>query len=275
MRTLMMRILVFFNHAGGVGKSSSVRDIGYVLAQLGYKVLLVDTDPQANLTEWLGVHEIPELEKTIYPAIITSGRDYRTLELPEPIQVHNLHLIPSQVDLAKLDTSMISEVSPLPRLRNALQKLDKYDFVLIDPPPSLGQISALSVIAADHVIVPLPTNSKGLHGIKTVVEMVNRYSEVNPKLNVGMFLLTQFDSRTNHDQEALKQIQEQLPGFATISSPLRHRPAVYKDAQLAGQPIPLFKPNDAATTEIHTVTHELLLALGEKLPNETMVVAHV
>jgi chromosome partitioning protein len=270
-----MRILVFFNHAGGVGKSSSVRDIGYVLAQLGYKVLLVDTDPQANLTEWLGVHDIPDLEQTIFPAIITNGRDYRALELPEPIQVHNLHLIPSQVDLAKLDTSMISEVSPLPRLRNALQKLDSYDFVLIDPPPSLGQISALSVIAADHVIVPLPTNSKGLHGIKTVIEMVNRYSEVNPKLNVGMFLLTQFDSRTNHDQEALKQIQEQLPGFATISSPLHHRPAVYKDAQLVGQPIPLYKPNDAATTEIRTVTYELLTALGEKLPNETMEVAHV
>jgi chromosome partitioning protein len=259
-----MRILVFFNHAGGVGKSSSVRDIAYVLTQLGYKVLVVDTDPQANLTEWLGITETPNLEQTIFPAIIANGRDYKTLELPKPIQVHGMDLIPSQIDLARLDTLMVAEVGSILRLRNALIKLNAYDFVLIDPPPSLGQISALSVIAADNVIVPLPTNSKGLQGLRTVVEMVNRYSEANARLKIGMFLPTQYDSRTNHDKDALAKIQEELSGFAPVASPLSQRPAVYKDAQIAGKPIPLYKPNDPATQEIHLATEQLLTALGEK-----------
>jgi chromosome partitioning protein len=259
-----MRILVFFNHAGGVGKSSSVRDIAYVLSQLGYRVLVIDTDPQANLTEWLGVREIPKLEETIFPAIIANGRDYKALELPTPTSVHGMGLIPSQIDLARLDTLMVAEVNSLLRLRSALKKLNNYDFVLIDPPPSLGQISALSVIAADDVIVPLPTNSKGLQGLRTVVEMVNRYSEANPRLKIGMFLPTQYDSRTNHDKDALAKIQEELLNLAPVSSPLRQRPAVYKDAQLSGKPIPLFLPNDTATQEIQTVTDELLAALGMK-----------
>jgi chromosome partitioning protein len=197
--------------------------------------------------------------------VISQGVDYKQLKLPEPRHLHGLDLIPSQVDLAKLDVMMMTEINPLLRLRNAIQKLNLYDFVLIDPPPSLGQISALSMIAADRVIVPLPTNNKGLRGIKTVVEMVNRYSELNPRLKIGMFLLTQFDPRTNHDQNALSAIKQQLTGFAPVSTPLHYRPAVYKDAQIAGLPISRFRPNDNADYEIRVATTDLLTALGEKV----------
>lgn len=263
-----MRSMAFFNHAGGVAKTSSVRDIGFTLADRGFRVLLIDADPQANLTEWLGVQDEVPLEKTIFPAVISETKDKRRLALPSPLRVHGLDLIPSQLDLARLDQLLLGEFNGVARLRNAVRKLTGYDFVLIDPPPSLGQLSALCVIAADHVVVPLPTNSKGLRGINTVVTMVDNYRELSPRLRVALFLLTQFDPRTRHDQDSLEAIRTQLPSLAPVSSPLHSRPATYKDAQLAGQPIPVFKPNDTAAEEIRTVTSELLEALGVKVSSQ-------
>ena len=260
-----MRTVAFFNHAGGVAKTSSVRDIGFSLAEQGFNVLLIDADPQANLSEWLGAPEGIALGQTIFDAVISSGRERHQLNLPQPLRVHNLDLIPSQLDLARIDLLLSGELNGLMRLRNAVRKLGSYDFVLIDPPPSLGQLSALCVIAADFVVVPLPTNSKGLRGIQTVITMVESYRELSPKLRIAMFLPTQFDTRTRHDQESLAAIRTQLPGVAPVASPLRHRPATYKDAQIAGAPIPVFKPNDVASEEIRTVTRELLEALDVKV----------
>ena len=257
-----MRTLVFFNHAGGVAKTSSVRDIGFALAEQGFKVLLIDADPQANLSEWLGLLEPAPLEQTIFNAVISSGRGHGELRLPDPVRVHGLDLVPSQLDLARIDLLLPGEINGLMRLRNAVRRLEGYDFVLIDPPPSLGQLSALCVIAADHVVVPLPTNSKGLRGVQTVMTMVDSYRELNPRLKVALFLPTQYDARTRHDQDSLAAIRAQLPEVAPVASPLRHRPATYKDAQIAGAPIPAFKPNDVASEEIRTVTSELLTALG-------------
>ena len=257
-----MRTLVFFNHAGGVAKTSSVRDIGFALAERGLKVLLIDADPQANLSEWLGVLEPPVLEQTIFNAVISNGRERSELRLPDPVRVHNLDLIPSQLDLARVDLLLSGEINGLMRLRNAVRRLSGYDFVLIDPPPSLGQLSALCVVAADFVVVPLPTNSKGLRGVQTVMAMVDSYRELSPRLEVALFLPTQYDARTRHDQDSLAAIRAHLPEVAPVASPLRHRPATYKDAQLAGAPIPAFKPSDVASEEIRTVTSELLTALG-------------
>jgi len=260
-----VRTITFFNHAGGVAKTSSVRDIGFSLAEQGFKVLLIDADPQANLSEWLGVQELAALEQTIFNAVISGGRERTELRLPHPVHVHNLDLIPSQLDLARIDLLLPGELNGLMRLRNAIRKLDGYDFVLIDPPPSLGQLSALCVIAADFVVVPLPTNSKGLRGIQTVMAMVDSYREMSPRLKIAMFLPTQFDTRTRHDQDSLSAIRAQLPDIAPVASPLRHRPATYKDAQIAGTPIPAFKPSDIASEEIRVVTSELLEALQVKV----------
>lgn len=260
-----MHSVVFFNHAGGVGKTSSVRDVGFTLTELGFRVLLIDADPQANLTEWLGVNEEVALEQTIFPAILGEHGQKSDLALPPPLRVHGLDLIPSHLDLARLDVLLVGEFNGLVRLRRAVRGLADYDFVLIDPPPSLGQLSTLSVIAADQVVVPLPTNSKGLRGIHTVVTMVERYRELSPKLRIAMFLLTQFDQRTRHDQESLAIIRSELSPIAPVSSPLHSRPAVYKDAQLAGTPVPVYKAGDQADREIRTATGELVEALGVKV----------
>jgi chromosome partitioning protein len=266
-----MMVLTFFNHAGGVAKTSTVRDVGYVLAEGGRRVLLIDMDPQANLTKWLGVDDDVDLDRTVYPAIIgepgQEGDDVVTgeesdLRLPPPVQVHGMDLIPAHLNIAIIEREILSVFLGVLRLRDAVRKLHGYDFVLIDPPPSLGQLSALAVVASDRVVVPLPTNRKGLDGIPTVVKMVREYKKAARDLNIALFVLTQHDRRTRHDRESHEIIAAQLPAVAPISSPLASRPAIYSDAQVEGLPIPLYAPGSEADREVRKVTQELLVALG-------------
>ncbi|MEJ2668465.1 MAG: ParA family protein [Deinococcales bacterium] len=263
-----MKVLTFFNHAGGVAKTSTVRDIGYVLGELGHRVLLIDVDPQANLTTWLGVEDDIALSRTIYPAVIgdpDAERDADNeveLALPAPVSVHGIELIPSHLNIAIIEREVLSIFMGVMRLREAVRRLQGYDFVLIDPPPSLGQLSALAVVAADYVVVPLPTNRKGLDGIPTVIKMVREYRKAARDLRIALFVLTQHDRRTRHDRESLEIIQSQLKAFAPISTPLNSRPAYYSDAQVEGVPIPLYAPGSVADQEIRVVSQELLASLG-------------
>lgn len=256
-----MRVLTFFNHVGGAGKTSSIREVGFMLAQSGFKVLLIDMDPQANLTNWLGIKEPVELEQTVYPAII-GMKEGIELDLPQPVKVYGLDLIPSNVNIAKIEPRLVGAIMGVTRLRNAVRKLVSYDFVLIDPPPSLGQLSASAVIAADQVVVPIPTNNKGIEGLSTVISMVKEYRQAAPNLKIAFFLVTRHDARTTHDKAALKKIQAELSALAPISSPISARPAIYQDSQANGQPVPLFAKNSEAHKEIKTVTNELMEALG-------------
>lgn len=261
-----MQVLTFFNHAGGVAKTSTIRDIGYVLAETGTRVLLIDLDPQANLTKWLGVDDDVELAHTVYPAVIGAAEengdaDDADLELPEPVRVHGMDLIPSHLNIAIIEREILSIFMGVVRLREAVRRLRGYDFVLIDPPPSLGQLSALAVVAADKVVVPLPTNRKGLDGIPTVIKMVREYKKAARGLRIALFILTQHDRRTRHDRESHDIISAQLPALAPISSPLSSRPAYYSDAQVQGMPIPVYAPGSDADVEIRRVAAELLAAL--------------
>lgn len=262
-----MKVLTFFNHAGGVAKTSTVRDVGYVLGELGRRVLMIDVDPQANLTKWLGVEQEVELHDTIYPGVIGSveeeleGSIEADLELPEPLAVHGVELIPSHLNLAIVEREILSVFMGVVRLREAVRKLSGYDYVLIDPPPSLGQLSALAVVAADSVVVPLPTNRKGLDGLPTVMRMVKEYRKAAPGLDVALFALTQHDRRTRHDRDSLEVIRRQLGNIASVSSPLNSRPAYYSDAQVRGMPVSVYAPGSEADQEVRTVTAELLEAI--------------
>lgn len=253
------QVLTIFNHAGGVGKTSAVRDIGITLGQMGFKVLLIDADPQASLTYWLGVRDSVSLEETLYPAVIGPVKD---LALPAPRQVFGVDLIPSEMSLAKVDLQLPSIVMGLLRLKSALSKLQGYDFVLIDPPPSLGSLSALSSIAAGHLIVPVPTSAKGVQGVRIVLEALEEYRAASPNLGIALFLLTQYDSRTKVDQDSLREVQKRLSTIAPVSTPLAMRPGSYQKAALDGVPLPIGEPKSKAVEEVQLVTTELLESLG-------------
>jgi chromosome partitioning protein len=260
-----MKAITVFNHAGGVGKSSSVRDIGFVMADNGLRVLLIDADPQANLTYWLGVRDEIFLEQTIFKAVLGDDPSNPSLELPSPIRVHNMDLVPACLEMFLIDSQLVGHPFGATRLRKAVSALDDYDVVIIDPPPSLGQLSTLSVIAADHIVVPMPTNSKAIQNLRTVVDMVKQISKDVPNLAISQFLITQFDQRTRHDKDSLALLQETLADLAPLSSPLSARPAVYKDAQLAGEPISVFAPGSPADVEVRKAASELLAILEMKV----------
>lgn len=251
-------VITFFLHAGGVGKSTAVRDIGFALAEGGFRVLLIDTDSQANLTTWLGVDGV-SLDQTIYPAVIG---DEDTLKLPEPIEVFGMHLIPAQTDIARIDMSLPGVFMGVTRLKDAVARLSGYDFVLIDPPPGLHALNQLAVIAADHVVVPASTNNKSLEGVMTVIDMVKQYRRANSELRIRMFVPTLHDTRTNHNRETLSYFQDKLSQIAPVASPLTYRPAVYQDASLNRKPVAAYSPRDPAVGEIQMVTSELLNVFG-------------
>lgn len=259
-------ITTFWNFAGGVSKTVLVRDVGYLLAKLGFKVLLVDTDPQANLTHWLGLTSNVTMDETIYPAIIG---DEDALHLPAAKQLHGVHLIPSQMNLATVEMTLPSVVMGIMRLRDALTLQNDYDFVLIDSPPSLGSLSALAGVAAQRLIIPVPTNSKGLENFATIMNAIKNYRRARPELDIGLFVPTQYDPRTKLNREHLELIHERLTQYAPIAPPLSFRPGPYGKAQVLGEPVPSYAPHDKATDELHAVTDALLKALGVSLHVET------
>lgn len=240
-------------------KSSLTRDVGYTLSQAGLRVLLVDLDPQANLTDWLGVSGVTR-EQTVYETA-TRGEP-----LPSPIPTHGLFLIPSDVSLALAEGQMMGVVGAHLHLRQALQAVaGEYDVALIDSPPSLGQLSILGALAADHLIVPVPTRQKGMNALAGLSEAMATYRKLRPDLTVALYVPTLYDARRSHDREALGALQGLL---RPLASPVPDRGAVWNDSASAGQPVGVYAPGSPVHRDVLRVTAEIARAahLGVHIP---------
>lgn len=251
--------IAFFQYAGGSSKTSVTRDVGYLLSQMGKRVLLVDTDPQASLTSWLGQdkYEVTR-EQTILPVVMNKG-----VPLPEPLRLHGMDLIPSTPVVAEAERHLMGGIGPVHRLRDALSSLESdYDYVLVDSPPSLGMLTTAGILAADNVVVPVLAHAKGADGLPTVLDMMDDWQRAVPNLKIAMFIPTQVGDTTVH-KKYLAAIREQLVQVAPVSTPLKYRPAVYANATEAQTPVPALTPTPVdAVTELEAVTRELLEALG-------------
>lgn len=162
----LTKVISLFNQAGGVGKSTTTQNLGYHLCVRNHRVLLVDIDPQASLTTFMGL-EPAELEKTIYDALVS--------EADEPIPIHrNLHgmdLTPANILLANAELELIFAELREFRLKEVLASLlDNYDFILIDCPPSLGILSQRRLVASNHVLVPIQCQFKALKGTDSLLK---------------------------------------------------------------------------------------------------------
>lgn len=154
----MAKVISIFNQAGGVSKSTVTHNLGYHLAIREHRVLLVDMDPQASLTTFMGL-EPPDLERTMYDAL--------SKEEPLPIEkdLSGLDLAPSNILLADCEQELVLALKREERLKEALAPVrKKYDFILIDCPPSLGLLSLISLVASNHVLVPIETQYKAFKG---------------------------------------------------------------------------------------------------------------
>ncbi len=195
----MGRIISISNHKGGVGKTTSVVNIGAGLANLGKKVLLIDVDPQANMTVSLGVEPTGD---TIYEAL--KGET----EL-KPINIYeNLDIVPSTLDLSGAEIELSSE----PGREYILQELvepfkDKYDFIIYDCPPSLGLLTVNAFTAAEEVIIPIQPHYLAIKGLSKILEVVNKIKKrLNRKLEITGVFVTMFDKRKVLHKDVLDTI---------------------------------------------------------------------
>jgi len=205
----MARIIALVNQKGGVGKSTSAVNLGAALALLGQRVLVVDADPQGNSTTGLGV-EKSGLTHDIYHALmqeIPLERVIVNTELP------NLWLAPATINLAGADVELVAALSRETRLRQALSPIaSRYDFVLIDSPPSLGLLTINALTAADDCIIPVQAEFYALEGLAQLTSVIWRVRDaLNPTLHVSGVLVTMFDGRTRLSLEVIRELQKYFP----------------------------------------------------------------
>jgi chromosome partitioning protein len=205
----MAHVLAIANQKGGVGKTRTTINLGAALAERGRYVLLGDMDPQGGLSVGLGPAAL-DLDLTIYNVL--TDRRIAIAGVIHSIRPH-LDLLPSNIDLAVAEAQLIATVGRENVLRDALATVrDKYDYILLDCPPSLGLLTVNALTAADAVLVPVQSEYFALRGIESFMDILARVRRrLNPQLEVLGLLPTMVDYRRNHDQMVLNQVYEAYP----------------------------------------------------------------
>ena len=244
-------IIALFNQSGGVGKSTLTMNLGYALAKRKRKVLLVDLDPQASLTTFMGLDPV-DLEKTIYQAIVAEE------DLPIHLQIHHMDLVPSNINLSGAEIELVSALMRELRLKEALNPyLSNYDFILIDCPPSLGILTIISLVAATHVLVPIQTQFKAFQGTDLLLNTIARLRKsANKNLAIAGFVPTMYDARTAQESRTYQAIQEQLSPLATVFDPIP-KSIAFADATEQRMPIAVYKPKHPAVKIIKKISSQL------------------
>ncbi|NET34460.1 MAG: ParA family protein [Cyanothece sp. SIO1E1] len=246
----MTRIISLFNQAGGVGKSTLTMNLGYHLSTKK-RVLLVDTDPQASLTVFMGI--VPsELETTIKDSII----EQEPLPIHGPI--HGMDIVPSNILLSAAERQLTSTLRPEMRLKTALAEVqDQYDFILIDSPPSLGMLSTLGLVAAQYVLIPSQTQFKSTQGTDLVLNTIAEIRKVlEHDLQIAGLVPTLFAKGTLQDQEALGFLKDQLSQITKVYPPIP-RATAFADAVQEGEPLAVYSPSHAAVSTLKKIARDL------------------
>ncbi len=243
------KIITIANHKGGVGKTTSTASIGNALAILGKRVLLIDLDAQQNLTFTLTQNEEPET--SVYDALVKDS------PLPIVKVKENLDLVPASLELARAEIDMATKIAREGILKSLLEDYrDKYDYVLIDCPPSLGIVTTNALVASDRLYIPLTAEAlpmKGLAMLDDVVGEVRR--RVNPSLELGGVFFTRFNNR-NLNKEVVKMIEGRY-GDMVFNTKIRENIAL-AEMPLSGQSIFEYDPKSNGAVDYMELAKEIL-----------------
>lgn len=261
----MTRVYTFVNQKGGVGKTTTAINLGAYLAYYGQRVLLVDLDPQANATSCLGIDRAG-----------VKGGTYDTLigqASPVSFILHNpklkISLLPSSLALAGAEVELVPELARETRLREALRPIiERYDYVLIDCPPSLGLLTLNGIVAARNgLVIPVQCEYLALEGIGQLTNTIHRVrNAIFPGLAVRGVVMTMFDGRTKLASDVVSEVRKHFPG--QVFKAVIPRSIRLAEAPSYGQPIVVYAPESSGAHAYATLAREVLEGDGIRIAVE-------
>ena len=257
------RVIALANQKGGVGKTTTAISLGACLTERGQRVLLVDMDPQGGCSIGLGL-EPSGLELSVYNALL--DRNCNVDEIVHKTDVAELHLLPSNIDLAAAELMLVTEVAREQSLARVLSPLTaSYDFIFIDCPPSLGLLTINGLTAARGVIIPLECEYYALRGMALLMNSIERVRDrLNPQLEIDGILATMYDGRTLHGREVLGRVKEAF-GTQVFETVIR-RTIRFAEAPVAGEPIGTYAPGSTGADAYRRLAEEVLDRVATRQP---------
>jgi chromosome partitioning protein len=233
------RIIAIANQKGGVGKSTTAVSLGAALADLGYRVLVMDLDPQGNASTGMGIRHDAR-ETNIYHVIVAESPVDDAI-VPTPVE--RLDAVPSTIDLAGAEIELVSQFSRETRLKKALEPVreGRYDFVLLDCPPSLGLLTVNALTAAEELIVPIQCEYYALEGLGQLLRNVSLVQQnINADLRLAGIVMTMFDPRTKLSEQVVEEVQRFFGEL--VYDVIIPRTVRLSEAPGFGQPITVYDP---------------------------------
>lgn len=256
----MGKIVAVGNQKGGVGKTTTVVNLGCALAQRGKRILIVDLDPQANATSGLGIEK-----RTVAPSIYEGLLSHVPLtKLVRPTAVTNLSLIPSHANLSGAEVELVQQSGREFKLREALIPLrDRFEWIFVDCPPSLGFLTLNALAAADGILIPLQCEYYALEGLTQLVEVVQLVQEsLNSRLVIEGVLLTMADQRTRLTADVIREVREFFRD--KVYKTIIPRSIRLSEAPSYGQPIAFYAPESIGAQRYGELADEML---GNTIPD--------
>ncbi|GJQ57824.1 MAG: ParA family protein [Candidatus Scalindua sp. AMX11] len=253
-----MRIIAITNQKGGVAKTTTAVNLGACIAKRGKRVLLIDLDPQGNLSSWLGIriNELTESMSNVF------NDEVPLKEIIQETCVENLWVAPSNVTLASVERTLLNREDKDTILKKSLEfVVTCYDYVLFDCPPSLGILTVNALTAALEVVIPLETKVLALNGLVTLINTVNLVRDtINPDLEITGIVACMFDIRTNLSNEVVSMIKDKY-NHKLFKSLIRESTKL-AECPISGQPITLYAPESSGAKDYTNLAKEIIA--GEK-----------
>ena len=247
----MAKVLAFANQKGGVAKTTTALNLGVAFQELGHRVMAVDMDPQGNLTMSLGLN--PDSVRPSMFDVLVNG-----VSIEEALHHRELDVVVSSIDLAAAEIALSSQIGRERALSKALlQVRDRYDYIMIDTPPSLGLLTINALTASDAVIVPVQCEYLSLRGLAQLERTLDLVREnLNPRVHIAGIVPTMFDSRTIHGREAVEVLRNSFGDLVfetTIRKTIR-----FAEAPVKGESVLKYAPDSQAAKAYRQLAREVL-----------------
>ena len=246
-----MRTIAVMNQKGGVGKTTTAVNLAATLAERGRRVLLIDLDPQASASAWLGVND----DGRALLEVLTEDRSLA--ELAHTSIAEKVDVVPSGLELARAERALAGDVGAVALLRDQVKSLPKnrWDVLLLDTPPSLGSLSSAALLAAQEILIPVEASTMAVAGLAAMLETVRRAGRLNPELRVSGIVACRVDGRTRIGREVPEHLGQKFPQLF-LRTQIRES-VRFREAWAHRQPITLFDPAGHGAEDYRALAAEL------------------